>query len=223
MEPEPALGGDAAKAADGGSAELVARIRGGDRAAEGELVARFSRGLLLTLRRLARDPALADDLHQETLALVLEKIRRGEVREPERLAGFIRSTARNLFIADRRKESRYGAFGEGEEEALAAPATERAPVDRVVADEEARQVRRLLDELRHDRDRQVLLRFYLADDSREAICAELGIELERFNQVIHRARERLRNLWEQAEKRRRFASGMRRIVGTPGRDPAPGG
>jgi RNA polymerase sigma-70 factor (ECF subfamily) len=222
MEPEPALGGDDSDRVDGGSAELVARIQGGERAAEGELVARFSRGLLLMLRRLARNPALADDLHQETLSLVLEKVRRGEVREPERLAGFVRATARNLFIADRRKESRYGAFAEGEEEGLAAPAGERSAVDRVMAEEEARQVRRLLDELRFDRDRQVLLRFYLADDSREEICAELAIEPERFNQVVHRARERLRELWERAEKRRRFAAGVRRFVGTAGREPSPG-
>jgi RNA polymerase sigma-70 factor (ECF subfamily) len=223
MEPEAALRQEDAGRTDGGAAELVARIRGGDRAAEAELVARFSRGLLLLLRRLARDPALADDLHQETLALVLEKIRRGEVREPERLAGFLRSTARNLFLADRRKEARYGAFAEGEEEGLAAPLPGgRSPIDRAVAEEEARQVRRLLDELRFDRDRQVLLRFYLADQGREEICAELGIDPERFNQVVHRARERLRELWERAEKRQRFAAGIRGIVGRIGRDPAPG-
>src|SRR3954452_17163052 len=145
------------------AARLVARIQSGDRAAEAELVARFSRGLLLMLRRLAQNPALADDLHQETLALVLQKVRHGEVREPEKLAGFIRSTARNLFIADRRKEARYQALDEGEEEgrrpmpALADRGP--APLDRIVADEEARQVRRLLDELLFNRDRQLLLRF----------------------------------------------------------------
>src|SRR3954453_18894445 len=97
-------------------ARLVARIQAGDRAAESELVARFSHGLLLMLRRLVQNPALADDLHQETLALVLQKIRGAEVREPEKLAGFIRSTARNLFIADRRKEARYTALDDGREE-----------------------------------------------------------------------------------------------------------
>ncbi len=226
MEPEKALDREDAERA-AAAAALVGRIRGGDRAAEAELVARFSRGLLLMLRRLTRNPALADDLHQETLALVLGKIRRGELRDPERLAGFIRGTARNLFIADRRREARYGAFGEGEEAALAAPAGSRpaghAALDRVLAEEEARQVRRLLGELRFDRDRQVLLRFYLADASREEICAELGIEPERFNQVVHRARERLRELWERAEKRGRFFSGVRGIVGRIGRDPTPPG
>ena len=194
--------------------------------AESELVARFSRGLLLMLRRLAQNPALADDLHQETLALVLAKIRKGEVREPERLAGFLRSTARNLFIADRRKEARYRALDEGGEEGAGGRAETTladqgpAPLDRVLAREEARQVRRLLDELRYDRDRQLLLRFYLSDDDKEEICADLGVEPERFHQILFRARERLRELWERAEKRQRFFAGTQRIVGRIGGDRA---
>ncbi len=205
-------------------AGLVRRIQGGDAAAESELVTRFSRGLLLMLRRLVRDPALADDLHQETFALVLGKIRRGEVREPERLAGFIRSAARNLFIADRRKEARYSSLDGGGEEGEGArpePADRGpAPLDRFLAEEEARQVRRLLDELRFDRDRQLLLRFYVSDDSREEICAALEIEPERFHQVLFRARERLRELWDRAEKRQRFFAGAQRIVGRIGGEPA---
>jgi RNA polymerase sigma-70 factor (ECF subfamily) len=213
------------EAAAGDAAGLVRRIQAGDPAAESEFVARFSRGLLLMLRRLVQNPALADDLHQETLALVLAKIRRGEVREPEKLNGFIRSTARNLFIADRRKEARYRSLDEdGEDGASPAPAlADRgpAPLDRVLAAEEARQVQRLLGELRYDRDRQLLLRFYLSDESKEALCEDLEIEPERFHQVLFRARERLRELWERAEKRQRFFAGAQRIVGRIGGGTAP--
>ncbi|HEX3531009.1 MAG TPA: sigma-70 family RNA polymerase sigma factor [Thermoanaerobaculia bacterium] len=206
---------------------LVDRIQGGERAAEAELVGRFSHGLLLMLRRLTQNPALADDLHQETLSLVLAKIHRGEVREPERLAGFIRSTARNLFIADRRKEARYQALDGGREEEApraepALPDRSPAALDRVLAEEEARQVQRLLGELRYDRDRQLLLRFYLSDESKEELCADLEIEPDRFHQVLFRARERLRELWERAEKRQVFFAGAQRIVGRIGGDPARG-
>jgi RNA polymerase sigma-70 factor (ECF subfamily) len=206
--------------------ELVRRIQQGEPAAENELVARFSRGLLLMLRRLVQNAALADDIHQETFALVLAKIRKGEVREPERLAGFIRATARNLFIADRRKEARYRSLddgredGEGDRPEIVIADRTPAPLDRVLADEEARQVRRLLDELRYDRDRQLLFRFYLSDHGKEEICAELKIEPERFHQVLFRARERLRELWERAEKRQRFFTGAQRIVGRIGGDPS---
>jgi RNA polymerase sigma-70 factor (ECF subfamily) len=203
-------------------ADLVRRIQAGEAEAESALVARFSHGLLLMLRRLAQNPALADDVHQETFALVLAKIRGGEVREPERIAGFIRGTARNVFIADRRKEARYRALDDGREEGEGARPessfADRTPaaLDRVLAQEEARQVRRLLDELRYDRDRQILLRFYLSDDGKEEICADLEIEPERFHQVLFRARERLRELWEHAEKRQRFFAGAQRIVGRIG-------
>ena len=209
-------------------ARLVARIQAGDRAAESELVTRFSHGLVLMLRRLAQNPALADDIHQETLALVLEKVRRGELREPEKLAGFIRSTARNLFIADRRKETRYRPLGDDREDEEGAPReiaiADRgpAPLDRALANEEARQVQRLLGELRYDRDRQLLFRFYVSDDGKEEICGDLGIEPEHFNKILFRARERLRELWERAEKRQRFFAGVNKIVGRIGGDPAPG-
>jgi len=215
------------EAAEKDVADLVRRVQAGDPAAESELVARFSRGLLLMLRRLVQNPALADDLHQETLALVLGKIRRGEVREPEKLNGFIRSTARNLFIADRRKEARYRALDEDPEDGMPpAPAlADRgpAPLERVLAAEEARQVQRLLGELRYDRDRQLLLRFYLSDESKEVLCEDLEIEPERFHQVLFRARERLRELWERAEKRQRFFAGAQRIVGRIGGGTAPSG
>jgi RNA polymerase sigma-70 factor (ECF subfamily) len=209
------------EAPGGDVADLVRRIQAGEAAAESELVARFSRGLLLMLRRLVQNPALADDLHQETLALVIQKIRRGEVREPEKLTGFLRSTARNLFIADRRKEARYRALDDGEEEG-SRPLADRgpAPLERVLAEEEARQVQKLLSELRFERDRQLLLRFYLSDDSKEELCADLEIEPERFNKVLFHARERLRELWERAEKRQRFFAGAQKFVGRIGGDPS---
>ncbi len=196
-----------------GCADLVKRIQAGDPAAEGELVARFGHGLRLMLRHLARGSHVADDLLQDTLALVIEKVRHGEVRDPERLAGFIRSTARNLFIADRRKQARYVQLDDGEDQGSgpAARLADGGPaaLDRILADEEAALVRRLLGELRFDRDRQLLLRFYLADDTKEDICRDLGFEPERFNQLLHRARERMAELWLRADKRRRLFGAWR--------------
>ncbi len=82
---------DAATAVD-----LVRRIAGGETQAEAELVARCGKTLRFLTRRFTRDEADGEDLYQETLMLALEKIRQGEVREPERLAGFLRALAKNL-------------------------------------------------------------------------------------------------------------------------------
>jgi len=164
-------------------------------------VVRYSRGVKAILRRLTRDPALVDDIHQETFLVVLRRVRAGELRTPAALAGFIRSTARNLLIADRRKGARTSELDQDELE----QAARRLPADdgedppqlrRVMALEESQLVRRLLSELSTERDRQILLRFYLCEGSKEQVCHDLGLEPHLFNRVLFRARTRLRELWE---------------------------
>ena len=189
---------------------MVERIQNGDETAEEELVERFSDGLLLMLRRLTGNPTLADDLRQETLALVLTKTRNGEVRNPDALAAFIRSTARNLFIADRRKEKRYGELDLVAEKKAAQP---EGQLSQLIREQEAATVRRLLGELRLDRDRELLIRYYLGDDSPRDICHDLGVDPGRFNRVLFRARKRLRELWHKAEKRKHLHTSTFLFVG----------
>ena len=94
------------------SGAMVQRIIDGDRTAEAELVARYARGIRVIISRASSDRAAVDDLCQETFRIALEKVRRGDVRDPDRLAGFICSLARNLVVdhfpschADRRRAS----------------------------------------------------------------------------------------------------------------------
>lgn len=173
------------------AADLVRRIAAGDASAEGELVARYSRGVLYLLRRLA--PELADDLHQETFRIVLERLRRRELDEPEGLGGFLRGTARNLVIAERRKTARRRTEADEEElERAVNPAP--GQLSAVLLDEEAENVRRLIRELPTERDRQLLLRFYVAEEEKESLCAELGLDGLHFNRVLFRARQRFKEL-----------------------------
>lgn len=176
--------------------DLVRRIRAGGAeatAAENELVRRYERGLRYKLRGMSRDPALADDLLQDTFRIVLERLRDRGLDEPEKLAGFLLRTARNLFLADYRKKSRRGEnldAPEPETEGRSSPGQLR----RVLADEQADAVRRLLGEMGTPRDRQILFRFYLAEEDKEDICADLGLSSLHFNRVLYRARERFRDL-----------------------------
>ena len=80
------------------SGVMVQRIVDGDRAAEAELVARYARGVRLIISHASSDRSAIDDLCQETFRITLEKVRRGDVRDPSRLAGFICSLARNLVV-----------------------------------------------------------------------------------------------------------------------------
>ena len=175
------------------AAALVRRIVAGDRAAEAELVERYSRPVSYLLRRVTGDPTLSDDLHQETFRVVLEKARGGQIRQPERLAGFVRSTARNLAIGEFRKRRRRAE--EGEPGLLESrPDSGPSPFERAVEAEDRLRVRRLLGELRSQRDRQVLFRFHLQQEDRAVICADLGLTRPQFNLVLFRARRRFREL-----------------------------
>lgn len=179
------------------SSDLVRQIRGGEPAAEQELVARFGEGLSFLLRRWTRDRAAAEDLYQETFRLALEKIRGGEVREPDRLAGFLHSLARNLSIHYYRRDARREVREDDLEAAAAVSAPDAGQLGRLLRQEKADLVRRVLAELGSERDRQVLFRFYLAEEDKERICSDLGLSRPEFNMVLFRARRRYRDLYER--------------------------
>jgi RNA polymerase sigma-70 factor (ECF subfamily) len=174
--------------------DLGRRIAAGDGSAEGELVQRYSRGLLYLLRRLA--PELADDLHQETFRIVLERLRKRGLDDPAGLAGFLRGTARNLVLAERRKTARRRTDADEEELAQAAhPAPSQ--LSEVLLDEEAETVRRLIRELPTDRDRQLLLRYYVSEEEKDRLCEDLGLDSLHFNRVLFRARQRFKEILER--------------------------
>jgi RNA polymerase sigma-70 factor (ECF subfamily) len=177
-------------------ADLVSRIRAGDQQAEAELVERYSRGIMIIIRRDVGDASVADDLYQEAFRIALEKIRRGEVREPEKLSGFVSGVAKNLVIDYFRRAARQEGVREVEEATfLPDPAPDQ--LEALLRKEQADIVRQVLKEMRNERDIQILFRFYLAEDKKEQICADLGLTSLHFNRVLHRARERYLELYKR--------------------------
>jgi len=177
--------------------DLVSRIRAGDRQAEADFVERYSRGVMIIIRREVHNGAVAEDIYQETFRIGLGKIRQGDVREPRRLSGFICGVARNLVIDYFRHAARHESMTEIEEAAhLPHPASDQ--LQELLRKEKADLVRQVLKEMPNERDIQVLYRFYIADDEKEQICADLGLTSLHFNRVLHRARERFRELYERA-------------------------
>src|SRR6187399_933678 len=87
--------------------ELSRRIREGDVSAESELIRQFEPGLRVLLRRrTGGDHGLLQDLVQETLLIVIQRLRGRGIEDPEKLAAFAAQTARNLSIASLRKTER---------------------------------------------------------------------------------------------------------------------
>jgi RNA polymerase sigma-70 factor (ECF subfamily) len=204
MEPQASTPAGAADDAD--HADLVRRIQGGDATAEAELVVRYGPGLRYLLRHLEADPAAAEDLHQETMIVALRALRRGELRDADKLPAFLRGTARNLARSERRRRWRW--LGPLAEEDAEPRDRSRGPLAELLLDEEIELARRLVSELPSDRDREVLLRFCVAEEDKERICADLELSRLQFNLVLFRARRRFRELYERATSR--LAAGERK-------------
>ena len=160
-----------------------------------ELAEHFGRGVRVILRNAARDPSLVDDLHQDTMRILLERIRAGAVRDPAQLGSFVASLARNLATQHFRSARRNEPAEAGQLEGLADPS--ESAHETVLRREQAAMVRQVLNELPLERDREVLRRFYLRQDDKEHICADFELSSLQFNRVLHRARERFRELWQQ--------------------------
>ncbi len=186
------------------AAQLVARIQSGDAQAEHELVERYRRPIGAMLRQRLSQHADVEDFVQDTLSLALGKIRDGQVREPDKLGSFLMSMARNLVTEHFRRLQRRRTEADSDRVAeQAAPGSERhaGSEARLLAEERAQLVRRMLLELDTGRDRDILTRFYLQEEEKASICDDLGLSSLHFNRVLHRARQRYKKAFEDHHQR----------------------
>ncbi|GAB2190945.1 RNA polymerase sigma factor [Sessilibacter sp. MAH4] len=169
------------------SEELVHEIRSGNLLAEHEMITRFARGLNLMLQRKCA-PDIAADVSQETWRIVIEKVRNGELRQPDRLAAFIHQIARNQTVMYFRK---HGDSTEDPEE-LDLVAPNSSPEEAFESARLRQYVREIIGSLETPRDREILTRYYVEEEDKELICQELQLTSQHFNRVIYRAKTRMR-------------------------------
>jgi RNA polymerase sigma-70 factor, ECF subfamily len=176
--------------------DLVERIRSGDKDAEQQLFLRFQPGVLQIVVRVTGSRYAAEDLCQEALIIALRRLRSATLEDPSKLAGFVAQTARNLAIAEMRKERRRRTdTGSDDMEKVADAGLSQDA--RTHTEASARVVRELLGELRFERDRQLLTRHYLNDEDTDVICRDLGMSASAFNVALCRARRRFREILER--------------------------
>jgi len=88
-------------------ADLVLRIgQGNDPEAESEVCRRMGPRIRLYGLRHLRDHAAAEDLMQQVLIIVLQALRAGRLREPEKLASFVLGASRLTILEIRRGTQR---------------------------------------------------------------------------------------------------------------------
>jgi RNA polymerase sigma-70 factor (ECF subfamily) len=178
---------------EGPPATLVRGIVAGDPGAEERLIEIYGRAVAVLLDRHTNGRPEAEDLFQDTFRIAIEKLRKGELREPEKLPGYLAGIARSLAIEHYRKTARRKTDADSDT-VLAAEDSRPGQLGELLARENATLVRQVIAELGTSRDREVLVRFYIAEEDKDRIAADHGLTGLQFNRVLHRARQRYKEL-----------------------------
>jgi RNA polymerase sigma-70 factor (ECF subfamily) len=173
-------------------AELVHRIQSGATDGMAELYQLFSRGVRFYLCRQLGSQELDDKVH-DTFLVVVQAIRRGELREPHRLMGFVRTVVRRQVAAhidkvvqNRRDQAEFDS-------SLLVPDPRSNPEEDAIFHQRIRLIRQVLGEM-SERDREILTRFYLYEQSQEQICREMALTETQFRLLKSRAKARFGEL-----------------------------
>jgi len=172
---------------------LVARIRAGDQNALSDLYTVFAKGIRYFLLRNLGPEDLDDKVHDCFLA-VAQAIQNGELREPERLMGYVRTivkrkVAASIEVAVQQRRSRV----EFDETMFSVSDWRDNPESSVLAQQRLEIARKVLNGVSR-RDREILNRFYVLEQSQEQICLEMGLSYNQFRLLKSRAKARFGEL-----------------------------
>lgn len=170
---------------------VVERIRAGDPSGMEELYAVFTTGIRFYLCRQLGSQDLDDKVHDAFLTIT-QSIRRGDLREPERLMGYVRTIIRRQvagYIGGAVEARRNSA----DPNVALLRDRQPDPERKAIEQENIGLAMRVLNTLPL-RDRQVLIRFYLQEQSPRQICRELGLTPTQFRLTKSRAKARFTEL-----------------------------
>jgi RNA polymerase sigma factor (sigma-70 family) len=170
---------------------LVTDIKAGDPVAMEEFYRLFSRGIRFYLCRQLGSQELDDKVH-DTLLIVVKAIRRGDLREPERLIGFVRNIVRGQVAAhlDEAAQTRPGYI---ESSGFTLVDARRDPEQRPMSQENEHRMGSMLGSMSR-RDREILTRFYLHGQPEEQICKDMNISETQFRLLKSQAKVRFGGL-----------------------------
>lgn len=177
--------------------DVVDRVRSGEQAGMEELYRIFSRGIRYYLCRQLGPQDLDDKVH-DIFLIITQSIQRGDLRDPERLMGYVRTIVRRQVAAhiDAAVQARRNPdLSDSRHTCDHTPSPERGLIER----QNEELALRILNSL-HKRDREVLIRFYLEEQPADRICREMGLSETQFRLIKSRAKARFGQLG-----RRRFS------------------
>jgi RNA polymerase sigma-70 factor, ECF subfamily len=179
---------------------LVDLVRAGDPAGLEELYAIFARGVRFFLWRQIGPQDLDDKVH-DVFLIITQSIQRGELREPERLMGYVRTIVRRQVAAHIETAVRSRRCHRPIDQLTALSDRRPDPEYSVIVRQNHDVAMRVLNGL-SQRDREVLVRFYLREQSADEICRELDLTETQFRLIKSRAKARYGKLGQRRMARR---------------------
>ena len=180
-------------------ADLVGKVQSNDPGGLEELYRIFSRGVRYYLHRQLGPQEIDDKVH-DTFLIVVQAIQRGELREPQRLMGFVRTVVRRR-VAAHIDQAVQGRRETAEIEDGAKIAVDKgSPEETALREQRAEIMTEILQEI-SPRDREILTRFYIYEQPQEEICEAMGLSETQFRLLKSRAKARFGEIG-----RRRLAS-----------------
>jgi RNA polymerase sigma-70 factor, ECF subfamily len=167
---------------------LVDQVRRGEDAGMEQLYKLFSRGIRYYLCRQLGAQELDDKVH-DTFLIVVHAIQRGDLREPERLMGFVRTIVRRQ-VAAYIDEAVHSRREQAELDTGHAVADLKANPEQIaMARQKADLMKSVLLSL-SKRDREILERFYIKEQPQDQICGEMHLSETQFRLLKSRAKAR---------------------------------
>jgi len=181
-------------------AELVDKIKQNDAAGLEELYRVFSRGVRFYFCRQL-GPQDVDDRVHDAFITVAQAIQRGDVREPDRLMGYVRTIVSRR-IAAQIEENVHSRKREIDLDwGLAVHDGGRNPEQAAIQSQNEDIARKMLKSIT-PRDREILMRFYLEEQTADQICGEMGLTETQFRLLKSRAKARFGALGKRKVTRR---------------------
>lgn len=153
------------------------------------IIANYGRLIRIMQCRL-RDRELAIESINEASAIALEHARAGRLVASATVPGYVLGIAGNVLRNRRRDPDNHHPELRAEDAALLELA--RSEEESALARERLEQsVRAVIAALGSARDREIVKRFYLDEELKEAICREMRVSPPLFDKVVFRARQRM--------------------------------
>jgi len=167
---------------------IVEGILGKDQAAFEELYRQLHGLRYLLAKRLGHQDA--EDRFHDIILIIVNNIRRGKIRYPECLAGYAQTLVRNTVAAGIASLVHVRTNTKPEHEVAAfLPDQRPSPEADAVRQERTDIAYRVLRAM-PERDRQMLVRFYMKEQGQKEIQRELGITETQFRLIKSRAKAR---------------------------------